>query len=342
MEFGYWKVKSRGHLSRMVIHYTGLKVKEYYPESFPAWLEKKNLLAKDPNCPFPNLPYFNDGEICTTESSACPVAICIKADRRELLGSLASDKVEVANLMGVCQDLFEFAMKLIKMPSQDALAELDSKVPSFLEPKLAGFTKALSDRAFFLHYVTLPDLYLAYLYDIFQFISEALEIDSLFEPFPALKSLHSRVWSLAGLEEFCHHSENSFPVLPVEIMQILGQRQPENPQEPEEAKETDNQPTQDWGKLQQQLQQQKQEHQEQDNEQEEELEPRNQDFEDQPFNEHEQHLPDLQSQAQEQEEDGVEINYNNNNEPPMMNPFDRLGPVEIVEEGEQANPSIEE
>ena len=86
MELGYWGIKGRAHVLRMLIAYLGLDVHEWNPASPQDWQKRKEEFRKSETCYFPNLPYFKDGQLIITETAAIASALVIKANRQEMLG----------------------------------------------------------------------------------------------------------------------------------------------------------------------------------------------------------------------------------------------------------------
>lgn len=70
VKLGYWKVRGRGQVPRLLLAYSGVDFEDYsYTLGGPEWGEqdKKNM-----GLSFPNLPYLVDGDYNITESSAIP------------------------------------------------------------------------------------------------------------------------------------------------------------------------------------------------------------------------------------------------------------------------------
>lgn len=60
---GYWKIRARGEILRLLMNYLNLEYEEknYTPKE---WFTTKDSLGMD----FPNLPYLFDGNLKITES----------------------------------------------------------------------------------------------------------------------------------------------------------------------------------------------------------------------------------------------------------------------------------
>ncbi len=105
---GYWKIRGLASPIRYLLEYCKVSYQEEFyvqgdgPEfSRDDWLSKKFSLNLD----FPNLPYFFDGKVRITESSAIMRYICNKWNP-ELLGKSNEDKSHVDMVFGVIKDFY--------------------------------------------------------------------------------------------------------------------------------------------------------------------------------------------------------------------------------------------
>ena len=62
----YWDIRSLGEPIRLMLEYLDLKYEMNYPQSSEEWQKKKFTLDLD----FPNLPYYEDGEVRMSQSLA--------------------------------------------------------------------------------------------------------------------------------------------------------------------------------------------------------------------------------------------------------------------------------
>ncbi|XP_069489087.1 glutathione S-transferase Mu 1-like isoform X2 [Ambystoma mexicanum] len=106
---GYWDVRGLGHSIRLLLEYTGTKYEEKMYTCGPApdydrsdWLKEKETLGLD----FPNLPYFIDGSVKLTQSSAI---IRYIARKHNLCGESEEEMVRVDLLQSQVMD---FRMQL--------------------------------------------------------------------------------------------------------------------------------------------------------------------------------------------------------------------------------------
>ena len=221
LEFGYWGAKARAHYIRMLIAYLGLEVNEVTYKTPQEWAQKKQELAKSDHCPFPNLPYLIEGQKVTTETVAIASAIVNKANRIEMLGKTPADQVTHLSMMGVCADLFSGIASVLGKSKAEVQQVWPGLYEKDIKHRLAGFVKILANRPFLLYYVTVADLFLAYLGDVYEFISVNTGVRNPFADFPQLQNLHKSVWALPGLSQFKTSAANQIPNFPPAFVKFL-------------------------------------------------------------------------------------------------------------------------
>lgn len=97
---GYWGIRGRGQVPRLLLAYTGAN-----------WTDKKYLsqdqwkgIGKDQTSlaiPFPNLPYLIHDDLKLSESKAIMHYIINISGKKELLGKDIKDEAKVGNLVSV-------------------------------------------------------------------------------------------------------------------------------------------------------------------------------------------------------------------------------------------------
>jgi glutathione S-transferase len=195
MELGYWNIKGRAELLRILLAYFGFSYKEVNPSSRE---EAQAIFAKY-HFNFPNLPYLVDGEVQITESSAIPVYLAHKANRPEFFGKPGLDHVHHQEILGVLHDLLEIISQTITR--EDGQEHFKSK-RDFLERKFGDIAKFLGEKEFVLGYITYADFVLAGLLLLQRKIAAALKTDSIDAKFANLKNHADRVYSLPGVKEY--------------------------------------------------------------------------------------------------------------------------------------------
>ena len=99
---GYWAIRGRGQVPRLLLAYTGLKWTNKAYSSREEWFanDKQNL-----GLSFPNLPYLLDGKVKLSETDAVVRYIPKRGGKQELLGKNIEDEAIVNNVLGVINDV---------------------------------------------------------------------------------------------------------------------------------------------------------------------------------------------------------------------------------------------
>lgn len=89
IRLGYWAIRGRGQVPRLLLSYSGLDWEEEVYQDASKWFGAgdKTKLGLD----FPNLPYLISGDFKITESSAIARYIIRKSQKKELLGQTPED-----------------------------------------------------------------------------------------------------------------------------------------------------------------------------------------------------------------------------------------------------------
>ncbi|XP_063423322.1 glutathione S-transferase Mu 1-like isoform X1 [Mytilus trossulus] len=143
---GYWKTRVLAQPIRLLLNYVGEQFEDVHyvlgdgPEfSKEAWLSVKHTLG----LPFPDLPYYIDGEVKLTQSNAILRYIARKYD---LLGRTTQ---EVAD----CEVMFENAVDLRNATTEVTYnpnyEKLKDKYFENLQPKLERFENFIGDKSWF-------------------------------------------------------------------------------------------------------------------------------------------------------------------------------------------------
>jgi glutathione S-transferase len=153
---GYWKIRGLAHQIRMQLHYSGVDFSDVMYAAGPApefnreeWLTVKETLG----LPFPNLPYFIDGDVKITETAAIHRYIANKW-MPELCGKTTEDKGQVDMIWGVINDLKGSVTGPCYMTGDKAeiIKQLTNRVPSILT--------FMGDKKFLVgDYITIADFF---------------------------------------------------------------------------------------------------------------------------------------------------------------------------------------
>lgn len=92
-KLGYWGIRGRGQVLRLLLAYTGLDWEETTYKDASQWFGAgdKAKLGFD----FPNLPYLINGNFKLTESIAIAKYIIRKSEKKDLLGKNAEDEARI-------------------------------------------------------------------------------------------------------------------------------------------------------------------------------------------------------------------------------------------------------
>ena len=104
MEFGYWNIQGKARPIRELLTYLSVDYKEYSPENFESWSEKKESFKKN-GFPLPNLPYLIDDKFSLSESQAIPSYLIYKTKQTDLGGKTLEERSNQIMLLGVINDI---------------------------------------------------------------------------------------------------------------------------------------------------------------------------------------------------------------------------------------------
>lgn len=196
--FGYWTLRGLGQASRFVLEYTG---EEYEDVRFDAlnnkekWQEEK---AKNPHgLEFPNLPFYVDGDVKLTQSSAILHHL---AKRHGLAGSGSdADWRRLDLLEGVLGDVrMTFAWLCYGAKDEESFNKQRPMMKERIMPMLKQLSAALGAQQWLLgDKISFVDFLL---YDV---LSNWLELEKdLLGELPTLQQLRTRFEALPAIKAF--------------------------------------------------------------------------------------------------------------------------------------------
>ncbi|XP_069489081.1 glutathione S-transferase Mu 4-like isoform X1 [Ambystoma mexicanum] len=143
---GYWDIRGLAHSIRLLLEYTGTEYEDKMYTCGPApdydksgWLKEKETLGLD----FPNLPYFIDGPLKLTQSSAILRHI---ARKHNLCGDSEEERTRVDLLEGQVMD---FRRELTTIAYKPDFETLKGPLLEKLPDKLKLFSEFLGERKWF-------------------------------------------------------------------------------------------------------------------------------------------------------------------------------------------------
>jgi len=199
---GYWSVRGAAQPIRSLIEYTGEEYEDklYHldftgPEIRKDFYKEKNELGLD----FPNLPYYIDGDLKMTGSTAIAKHI---ARKHGLEGKTELEKVQVDMLQQVAYDInwTEFLPIIFRnMADKTALkAELEVYVNGPLPVHFEKLSKFLGNKKFFTgDNVTYVDFYVYELFLNFSYIAS-----DLMNKYSNIKNFQQRIEALPAIAKY--------------------------------------------------------------------------------------------------------------------------------------------
>eukprot|EP01094_Clydonella_sp_ATCC50884_P017424 TRINITY_DN3033_c0_g1_i1.p2 TRINITY_DN3033_c0_g1~~TRINITY_DN3033_c0_g1_i1.p2 ORF type:complete len:241 (-),score=112.79 TRINITY_DN3033_c0_g1_i1:200-922(-) len=198
---GYWSVRGLGAQIRYMLKFAQVDfAEELYAQTFDESAEGYERWNRDEwmsvkftkGLPFPNLPYFMDGDVKLTQTSAIQRYICTKW-KPELLGRTPKEVGEAAMLEGLLSDLNGALDKISFFPdgTRERLMECTK---TRLEPihEFLGEKKFLVGDA-----VTFVDFILFEMLD--KANDEHIWDGKFFDELPRFRAYHAAVQALPGM-----------------------------------------------------------------------------------------------------------------------------------------------
>lgn len=202
---GYWPLRGRGQVPRLLLAYTGLKWTNKAYTNREEWFtqDKQNL-----GLAFPNLPYLLDGKVKLTESDAIIRYIPKRAGKPELLGKTVEDEAIVNNILGVIHDVQTPTQQLTF--SEKFEEDKEKVYTDKVKDKVVLLNKFLGDKDWFLGYLTIADFRAA---EAVNYLEGIWPVH--FKEFPKLAALRDRFNNLNEIKAY-YASEGAIkgPFLP--------------------------------------------------------------------------------------------------------------------------------
>lgn len=198
---GYWGIRGRGQLPRLLLAYTGADWTDVQYTAHEKWFANdKQTLGFD----FPNLPYLIDGDVKITESTAICSYIIESSSKSELLGKNPKERAYILNLVGVISDIRDKLVAIVFNPDGATLLEKTWK--ETVQPKLANLAKFKGNKTWLYDYLTIADFMLAevsyYIENVYKehYQTETFlqEIRQSFENLPEIKAYYAKETAVKG------------------------------------------------------------------------------------------------------------------------------------------------
>ncbi len=205
MKLGYWAMRGRGQVLRLLLTYTGLDWEEVTYKEVSQWFGggDKTKLGLE----FPNLPYLINGDFKLTESNAIAKYIIRKSNKKDLLGKNAEDEARIEMVLSLLEDIFNPVFSTFFSPNHqnDKTRLFDNKV----KVKMEELTHYIGNKEFAIGYLTLADFKLAEASYYFEKM-----YPELLNKFEVLFKIRKNVESLPEIKTFYDKGGISKPFLP--------------------------------------------------------------------------------------------------------------------------------
>uniref|UniRef100_A0A2P2HXY9 glutathione transferase n=1 Tax=Hirondellea gigas TaxID=1518452 RepID=A0A2P2HXY9_9CRUS len=139
---GYWSLRGLAQHIRYVLHYTGTEYEEKQYNAGPGpeyskqeWLDDRDSLGLE----FPNLPYYIDGDLKITESTAILRHL---ARKHGLYGSTEEDRIRVDVACGITHDV---TFRFIRLCYDDKFEKLKDAYIADISGPVGKLAKLVAD-----------------------------------------------------------------------------------------------------------------------------------------------------------------------------------------------------
>lgn len=201
--FGYWLVKFKGEAIRYLLHYLGNEIgpwKEHNPKNRKEWTKKKVELSK--LNPLITIPYIKSRESVICRPGAISMALCMKANRMDLLGKGLEDSIKVRALQSSIDEIRIFVYEAIKLTKEDLQESYDEYWQGRLRKHIDSLSAFLGNKKFLMGYVTVADFELVHMIELCDWLSNLSGLDDPFLSTPNLMGLRKNVLRLPGITNY--------------------------------------------------------------------------------------------------------------------------------------------
>jgi len=192
---GYWNIRGLANYIRLLLEYTGEAYEEKRYNDFTEWFEKDKPKLASEGLPFPNLPYYVDGDVKLTQSN---VILRYIGDKHHLSGKDGKQKYEVMILEQQASDVRTSWIRLCYNPDFEKLK--DEYINKTLPGHLNNLSNYLGKKKWMIgDEITYPDFNF---YDILN-MNLCLDPHAL-DKYQNLKEYMERFEALPKVKEYMH------------------------------------------------------------------------------------------------------------------------------------------
>jgi len=194
----YWDIRGLVEPARALLEHLQIPYDQVKYTKFEDWDEKKKAFGAS----FPNLPYLVDGDKILTESEAILAYLCIKADKKDMIGK-GEDRVEFIQYKNVIADIRQALDKII-YGGKD-LEEIKTGADDYVNTrgglKFKGLDEILGKKEWLMGYLTYLDFILAEILERYSDMDKEIG-SSVMKNYPNLQAYVKRFVELPGVKEY--------------------------------------------------------------------------------------------------------------------------------------------
>lgn len=209
IELGYWQIKLKGHHIRWLLHYLEKELggyTEWYPKSAEEWTSRKQELSH--LNPLVTLPYLKSAETVVTRPQAIMMAICMKANRNDLLGKSLDDAINIRAVQNCVDDLRSFAWECTLMTKENLKRIYADKFSSGLTKTVSTLGVYLGNKKYLVSHLSVVDFELAHVIELYGWLSNMTGVSNPFLTHSNLMGLVKTIKKLPGVSEFVTSPED--------------------------------------------------------------------------------------------------------------------------------------
>ena len=205
IEFGYWPIKIKAHYLRWLIRYLNLPLTEWNPKDVMDWRRKKDKLYRIN--PLVSIPYYREGDLIVSKLGAIGMAMCMRAGRKDLVGSTPQKLVIIRTLQSSINELRSYAWELTSRTKDEIQDLAPNEMTLRICPIIEKFSKMLGDNEFLTGSLTIADFEFVHLMELFEWVCRANDIYNPFDNFRNLLELRGNLFDLPGVKEYVSSKE---------------------------------------------------------------------------------------------------------------------------------------
>lgn len=172
---------------------------EWNPKDNKCWGKKKAELMSLNPCA--TIPYLKTGNTVISRPGAMCMAICMKANRNDLLGRNMREAVLVRAIQSASDDVRNFVSMAVHM-NKNQLKEQYKSWEKRINSIVTNLTATLGNKEFLTGKLTVADFDVVQVVELYEWFSNEVGLDNPFVKSPQLTQLVKTVKKLPGVYEF--------------------------------------------------------------------------------------------------------------------------------------------